>query len=255
MRKIDKKQRRKFSSVFKEVLGLEFSPVALARLKKPLFKPFDRRVRVCRAILDSGSKGKTLQVSRENNACFGAGWHLGFYRLKDSKAASMIKKFVVEGEKLFSSYRALDKLISQMGVVSDNSRFYFALSPLEGCGFRPELVIFICDAESACRLLTLTIFIDGIMPKIKIGGPTCRMAITYPLLEGEVNLSFYDYTARKICNVPRDKLLITIPYKKIPKIIDSIDKCSAGRAKLEYPQDFREFLQHISHRNMPRSKR
>jgi len=81
------------------------------------------------------------------------------------------------------------------------------------------------------------------MPKIKIGGPTCRMSIIYPLLTGEVNISFYDYTARKICNVEKDKLLISIPYKKIPQIIESIEKCSAGKAKIEYPAEFREFLQ------------
>jgi uncharacterized protein (DUF169 family) len=81
------------------------------------------------------------------------------------------------------------------------------------------------------------------MPKIKIGGPTCRMSIIYPLLTGEINLSFYDYTARKMCNVEKDKLLITMPYKKFLEIIQNIDKCSAGKAKIEYPEEFRQFLQ------------
>jgi uncharacterized protein (DUF169 family) len=91
-------------------------------------------------------------------------------------------------------------------------------------------------------LLALATFLDGIMPKIKIGGPTCRMSIIYPLLRGELNISFYDHTARKMCNVEKDKLLITIPYEKIPRIIKSIDECSAGRARVEFPQEFREFL-------------
>ena len=69
------------------------------------------------------------------------------------------------------------------------------------------------------------------------------MAITYPLVTGELNISFYDYTARKMCGVERDKLLVTIPYQRMPEIIESIDKCSAGTAKVEYPQEFREFLQ------------
>jgi uncharacterized protein (DUF169 family) len=81
------------------------------------------------------------------------------------------------------------------------------------------------------------------MPRIKIGGPACRMAITYPLVTGELNISFYDYTARKMCRVERDKLLVSVPYKRIPQIIESIDECSAGTAKVEYPQEFREFLQ------------
>jgi len=154
----------------------------------------------------------------------------------------MVKKFVVEGEKLFCSYQALDKLLTQMNSPPDNSRSYFILAPLDKIIFKPELVIFILNPEAASRLLTLVTFIDGIMPKIKIGGPTCSMILIYPQVAQEVNLSFYDSTARKICNIEKDKLLISIPFSKIPAIIKSINKCSAGKAKIEYPKEFREFL-------------
>jgi len=46
-----------------------------------------------------------------------------------------------------------------------------------------------------------------------------------------------------MCNVEKDKLLISIPYSKLPKIMESIDKCSAGAAKIEFPSEFRQFLQ------------
>ncbi|MFC1657869.1 DUF169 domain-containing protein [Candidatus Omnitrophota bacterium] len=239
---MDNKEWKKFSLVFKELLDLELSPVAVARFKKPLLESFDQKVRICRAILEAG-RGQTLQVSRKNNACFGAAWHLGFHQLDDPKTVSMIKKFVVEGEKLFSSYRALDNLMPQMGEVADNADSFFLLSPMEKCEFKPELVIFISDAQATCRLLTLATFIDGSMPEIKIGGPTCRMAVMYPLMQDKLNISFYDYTARKMCNVPKDKLLVSIPYKRVTEMIKAIDKCSAGKAKIEYPQEFREFLQ------------
>lgn len=239
---MDRKEWQEYSLVLKELLNLDYSPVALVCLKEPILESSEKKLRICRAILDAG-KGETIQISRKNNACFGASWHMGFQQIKDSKVSGMIKKFVVEGEKLFCSYPALDKLISQMEPPPDNSNSYFLLLPLEKALIQPQLVIFVVNAEASCRLLTLVTFIDGIMPKIKIGGPTCRMSIIYPLVTGEVNLSFYDYTARKICNVQNDKLLISIPYGKIPKIIESIDKCSAGRAKIEYPAEFREFLQ------------
>jgi uncharacterized protein (DUF169 family) len=202
----------------------------------------DKKIRICKAILDS-AQGRSFRISKENNACFGASWHLGFERITDHKIQSMIKKFVVEGEKLFSSYKALDNLISQMEDIPDNSKNCFLLAPLKLAEFKPQIVVFVYDPEVACRLLTLSIFIDGNMPRIKIGGPTCRMAIIYPLWKEELNISFYDYTARKICDVAKDKLLVTIPYKRIPYIIESIARCSAGRAKIEYPQEFREFLQ------------
>jgi uncharacterized protein (DUF169 family) len=238
------KEWLKFSRSLKDILGLQLSPVAISCVDKPLRENFDKKVRICKAILEA-AEGDVLQVNRENNACFGAGWHMGFYKLKDPKTIHMIKKFVVEGEKLFSSYEALENLLSQMEEVPDNSNFYFLFSPLEKAEFKPQLVIFVCNAETASRLLTLIVFLDGNMPKLKIGGPTCRMSILYPILKSEVNISFYDYAARKICNVDKDKLLISIPYKKIPQIINSLDRCCAGRAKIEYPTEFKEFLKKI----------
>ncbi|MCM8801201.1 MAG: DUF169 domain-containing protein [Candidatus Omnitrophica bacterium] len=201
-------------------------------------------MRICRLIIEA-AEGKTLQISKSNNACFGASWHLGFNKIKDEKILKMVKKFVVEGEKLFSSYTALENLISQMEEPPDNRESYFILAPLEKMEILPQLVIFMVDAEAACRLLTLVTFLDGKMPKIKIGGPTCRLAIIYPLIDGEVNLSFYDYTSRKMCGVPKDKLLVSIPYEKIPKIVESINLCSAGKAKIEFSVEFREFLRKL----------
>ncbi|MBM3251950.1 MAG: hypothetical protein FJZ11_04115 [Candidatus Omnitrophica bacterium] len=231
-----------YSKILKELLGLDCSPVALSCVKESSIKPTDKKVRICRAILDAG-KGQTICLNKDNNACFGASWHLGFHKIKDPKVMQMIKKFVVEGEKLFCSYEALDNLTNQFAETPYNSNSYFLLAPMETAEFKPELVIFIVNAEAACRLLTLATFLDGKMPKIKIGGPTCRMAIIDPLVTGELNLSLYDYTARKMCNVEKDKLIVSIPYKMIPKIIESIEKCSSGTAKIEFPPEFRAFLQ------------
>jgi uncharacterized protein (DUF169 family) len=231
-----------YAKILKELLLLEYSPVGLSRLKSPLLPAAEKKLRICRAILDAG-KGQTLRIDKKTNACFGASWHLGFRKFSNPEISRMVRKFVVEGEKLFSSYQALDTLLNQMEESPDNSDVYFVLEPLEKCESTPELVIFISDALATCRLLTLVTFIDGLMPKIKIGGPTCRMAIIYPLLTGEVNLSFYDYTARKICNLDKDKLIITVPYPKIPRIMESIGKCSAGTAKIEFAPEFRAFLQ------------
>ncbi|MBM3251847.1 MAG: hypothetical protein FJZ11_03600 [Candidatus Omnitrophica bacterium] len=236
-----KKGWQKYSLIFKKLLNLEYSPVAIRAFKGTLPQAGDKKLRICRAILEAGA-GKILKIDKNNNACFGAAWHLGFHQVKDPEVTGMVKKFVVEGEKLFCSYQALDKLLTQMNSPPDNSRSYFILAPLDKIIFKPELVIFILNPEAASRLLTLVTFIDGIMPKIKIGGPTCSMILIYPQVAQEVNLSFYDSTARKICNIEKDKLLISIPFSKIPAIIKSINKCSAGKAKIEYPKEFREFL-------------
>lgn len=241
---MDKKIWQDYALTFKELLELEYSPVALRCAKEPLQNAVKEKTRICRGILDAGL-GKVIQIDKSNNACFGAAWHLGFSQIKDPKTIEMLKKFVVEAEKVICSFEALDNLIKQMDNPPDNSQSYFLLAPMEKSEFQPDLVIFIVNAEAACKLLTLAIFPDGNMPKIKIGGPTCRLSIIYPLVKNEINISFYDHTARKICKLEKDKLLVSIPYNKIPEIISSLDKCSAANAKMEYPQELRESLQQI----------
>jgi uncharacterized protein (DUF169 family) len=233
---MEKKEWQEYSQIFKELLSLEYSPVAIRCLKGSVLEGSEKKLRVCRSILDAG-KGAILQIGRKNNACFGASWHMGFVSKKHPKVEGIVKKFAVEGEKLFCSYAAIDKLVSQMNPPPDNADSLFLFSPMEKAETRPELVIFVVNPEAACRLLTFITFLDGVMPQIKIGGPTCRMGVIYPMATGEVNLSFYDHTARKICNMEKDKLIISIPYARIPKIIESIEKCSAGKAKIEFPAE------------------
>lgn len=241
---MDKAIWQDYDALFCGLLELRYSPVAVRRiaLAESGAGCREKKVRICRALLDA-AKGQVLCVGKDNNACFGASLHLGFHAVKDKKIMDMVKKFVVEGEKLFSSYEALERLLEGLEEPPDNSGNAFVLAPLGKAEAQPELVVFVCDAQAACRLLTLAVFIDGAMPRIKIGGPTCRMSIIYPIASGEVNISFYDYTARKLCNVEKDLLLISVPYPKIPAMVKAIESCSAGRAKIEFPPEFRAFLQ------------
>jgi len=229
------KEWQGYGITLKELLNLEYSPVAINYIQGTLLKNTNKKIRICQAILEAG-KGSVCQIDKENNACFGASWHLGFLGTKERRIEGMIRKFVIEREKLFVSHQALEKLLAQVEELPRGPDAYFTLAPLEKCALIPQLAIFICNPEAACRLLTLATFSDGLMPKIKIGGPTCRMSVIYPLLSQEINLSFYDYTARKMCNLEKDKLIITIPYRKLPQIIESIGRCPAGKAKMEFVQ-------------------
>lgn len=239
---MNKQEWQGYAQTLKELFGLENSPVAVSCIPgKPAEQYLGKRLRICKAILDA-ARGESVCISAQNNACFGASWHLGFQKAKDKEYAEMVRKFVVEGEKLFCSSAALDNLMAQLEEPPDNSNNFFMLSALEKAQTLPASVIFLCNAEVASRLLTFMSFSKGLMPEVKIGGPTCRMMIIYPLLKNAANLSFYDYTSRKICGVEKDKLLVSIPYSRIPEIISNIDKCSAGKAKIEFPAEFRRYL-------------
>ncbi len=229
---------KSISRTLKELLGLKYSPVAVSCLEATSENNAKDKLRICSAILEA-AKGRSLELSKANNLCLGASIHLGFHKLRSDKIRAALNKFVVDGEKLFCSQQALENLELRLPVPPDNSNKRFTLSPLEKASVDPQLVIFVVDPEAACRLLTLFTFANGDVPEIKIGGPTCRLAIIYPLVSTNVNISFYDYTSRRLSKIDKDKLLVSIPFAKLITIMDNIDKCCAGKAKMELPVQFR----------------
>jgi uncharacterized protein (DUF169 family) len=104
--------------------------------------------------------------------------------------------------------------------------------------FRPDFILFICNAEQACRLVTLDSYDTGIPPRIEMAGATCHQVEAYPVATGELNVSLWDYTSRHIRGYKPEELLASIPYHRFLGVIRSIDHCIAGRAKMEIVESF-----------------
>jgi len=71
-------------------------------------------------------------------------------------------------------------------------------------------------------------------------GSPVAMAIAYPLVSGEVNLSFLDYTARKMKQYDPSELVVTVPSHRMPDLVASIPRCTAGTAETTIPPEFAE---------------
>jgi uncharacterized protein (DUF169 family) len=110
---------------------------------------------------------------------------------------------------------------------------YVVFSPLEQADEKPDLVVFICNPEQACRILTLDLYATGIPPRCEVAGSTCHMAIAYPIVSGEINVSLLDYTSRKLQKFGEDELTVSVPYHHMHGIVESIESCSAGTASIE----------------------
>ena len=116
---------------------------------------------------------------------------------------------------------------------------HIVLAPIEKAEFRPDIVLFICNAEQACRLVSLDSYDTGIPPRIEMAGSTCHQAVAYPVVTGELNVSLMDYTSRHIRGYKAEDLLVSIPYHRFHGVIRSIDHCTAGQAKMEIPESLR----------------
>ena len=182
---------QEYSKRLKEVLGLEGSPIAVSYSLSPACEGKTGKYLVCQALLDARD-GAVINLSKENCLCPGGAWHLGLTPRPSGDKYRFLQKFLVEGEKLFCSiatfHRAMDLTTKPpLGLAE-----YIVFSPLEKAEIAPDLAVFLCNPEQACRLVTLATYPDGIPPKAEIVGSTCHMVIAYPLVSGEINISLLD---------------------------------------------------------------
>jgi len=129
----------------------------------------------------------------------------------------------------FSPYcfDALDKVFEDMKAIGFKGDYIETLFLLELKQYLKT------RGEKEASFLSILAILNSVFEKIKvIKGKN----------ESEKNTR-WDELVMNSNNVGKDKLIISVPYNKIPIIIDSIDKCSAGTAKIEFPPEFRQFLQ------------
>ena len=230
-----------YSRQLREVLKMERHPIAVTYSMVPADEAKEGRHWVCRALQDA-SEGTVVNLTKENSVCHGGTWHLGLGPKPAGEADKALKKFLVGGEKLYCSiatfYRSTTLTAQPPLGLAEN----VVISPLEKAQFEPDLVLFLCNAEQACRLLTLATYDSGVSPKTELVGSACHMAITYPLVSGEVNVSFLDYTARKMRGYEPDLLFVSVPYHRMAGIMRSIPLCTAGTAKTDFPPEFRQLV-------------
>ena len=223
------------------VLALKGNPIAVTYSMKPVKGDSKGRHWVCDALV-AARAGATINLSKATSACPGGTWHLGLGPAPKGKAAEAVKKFLVEGEKLFSSRAAFHRCQTLTTPPPLGLATYVVMAPLGKAVLKPDVVVFFCNPEQACRLVTLATYHDGIPPRIELVGSTCHMAIAYPLVAGELNVSLYDYTSRKRKGYQPDEMIVSVPYHKMSLLVDGIDGCSAGTARIEYPPGLRKLM-------------
>ena len=224
---------REYSTALKELLALEGSPVAVSYSMVPASGDRKGRLAACQALLEARS-GAIINLNKENSSCGGGTWHLGLGPRPSGTADRNLKRFLTEGEKLFCTIATMHRTMALTTPPPVGLAEYVVLSPLEKAELMPDLVVFLCNPEQACRLITLATFPDGKPPKVEMAGSTCHMVMAYPLVTGEINVSLMDYTERRSRVHKADELYVTIPYHLMPGLMWSIDRCSAGTAGVDW---------------------
>jgi uncharacterized protein (DUF169 family) len=232
---------QQWSRELTEVLGLKRAPVAVTYTDTPPAGASTGKCRVCSA-LSRASKGTITDLSADNSSCAGGSLYLGL-REQSPDQARTLREFLIQGEKLLSSpaaiyrSRAMAKVQPPFGLAD-----HVIFSPLDKAELRPDVVVFICNAQQAARLVNLAYFETGLPMECDPTGALCRSVITYPLVTGKVNISFGDITARRGEKMADDELLITFPFVHLRSVVASVPKCTAGTAQGEIPPAMRRLM-------------
>jgi uncharacterized protein (DUF169 family) len=104
-------------------------------------------------------------------------------------------------------------------------------------------VIFLCNPEQTCRLIYLDHYWDGIPLQIEVTGSLCSSAIAYPIATGRSNVTFGDWTARRMQKYKPDVVFFTVPYERLRNLVAAVPECSAGTAELEMPEEIRRAME------------
>ena len=234
-------QWKDYAHQIRELLGLKGNAVAITYSMKPPSTSVDGKHRVCDAFLQARD-GKVIDLTTSTSACSGGTWHLGLGERPKGEWDKALKEFLVDGEKLYCSIAAFHRAQALTVPPPLGLADHVILSPMDKAEFRPDVVLFICNAEQACRLVTLDSYDTGVPPRTEMSGSTCHQAVGYPIVTGELNVSLMDYTSRRIRGYRPEDLFVSIPYHRFHGVMRSIEHCTAGRAKMEIPESFRRLV-------------
>lgn len=230
-----------WSQELKEVLELKGSPVALTYASEPApAATQERKLWVCRALKEARD-GQVIHLRAETSGCPGGTTYLGLGEMSPEHVGT-VADFLVHGEKLMASLDVFHRARSHAPPPPKGLAKAVVICPLEKAELAPQLVIFFCTPLQASRLATLTNFEVGAPMDVRISGSTCSAAVTTPLYTGKLNLSLVDTTSRHVCHFEPHELLVTVPMHLMHGVMRSLNRCSAGRAPIEWPEPMRALM-------------
>lgn len=222
----------------KQVLGLAGEPVAVTYTNDEAPDPGNGRVRMCRA-LKKAAEGRSYLIDLERSACPGGTWHCGLAEPVSGPARRRLQRFLTRGEKLTASIVSFERMTRLGSPPPSGLADRIVLTPLAKAEIRPDLVVFLCNAEQACRLITLDTYWDGVPPRIELSGSLCHAVVSYPLVTGNTNLCLGDWTARHAQGFAPEVVFLTVPYERLHNLVLAVPECTAGTAAPEMPPDLR----------------
>ena len=225
------------SKLFKQTFGLKYEPLAISFTNDEVTSGKYEKTSICRA-LKLAAKGESFLIDENVSTCPGGSKYCGFTEATSHDQKRRLQKFLTKGEKLTGSIVSFERMQKLTTEPPTGLADRIVMTPLDKAEIRPDMILFQCNPEQACRLISLDTYWDGVSPKQQLIGALCNTAISYTIMTGNTNVSMGDWTARNHQKFDTDITFVSIPYERINNLIEAIPLCSAGEAAAVIPEEF-----------------
>jgi uncharacterized protein (DUF169 family) len=225
------------SKLFKQTFGLKYEPLAISFTNDEVTADKYEKTSICRA-LKLAANGESFLIDENVSTCPGGSRYCGFTEITSHDQKRRLQKFLTKGEKLTGSIVSFERMQKLTTEPPTGLADRIVITPLDKAEIKPDMILFQCNPEQACRLITLDTYWDGISPKQQLIGALCHTAISYTIMTGNTNISMGDWTARNHQKFDTDITFVSIPYERIHNLIEAIPLCSAGEAAAFIPEEF-----------------
>lgn len=180
------------------------------------------KVAFCQYLSKAQSQKGSFYIEKDDDACYG------------KMALGMIPKppvtaFGQAGEdfEIFRQNGGNRKLYQELPVIEPGTVNYVQFAQVSECDFHPDLVMCVCDQESADVIMRATSYITGDFWESKSTPViSCSWMYAYPVITGKVNhitTGFYHGLRRRKI-YPAGLRMISIPFQKLDEVCTALEQ-------------------------------
>jgi uncharacterized protein (DUF169 family) len=184
----------------------------------------ERKLAACEAIDAVRRERVVVNLSPENCNCIGGKYYLGLAPVPREQ----IIRVVMDVHKMFASEQLAQEFLDN--VLPPRGRGNFVvMAPFSEMSGEPDLVLSVCDAEQANRIVSLLMY-SGQQPfTYNLVSAGCT-SLANPLITGEIDMNFItDHARRRVPNFASYELIVAMPLSKFKEALANIPRAGAGR--------------------------
>jgi len=226
-------ENRILSQKMEEILGLDYSPIAvkIVKTEEPLpdIKLPTQKSRYCQLLM-LARKGQTLMLTAENIACPAAKAALGFAPLPEKISTG--EMLCTLG--LFTSKEAAAKTMIMTPRIKLGSTKAVVAGPLRDFPIVPDIIVVESVPEHVMWLCLASNFKEGgrLNFSSSIFQCCCVDVTVVPYLTGDINISPGCYGCRQSTDTPPEHMFMGIPAKRMNEIVESLEALSEKAMKV-----------------------